>query len=150
MTQQANSEAFPDDAAIEQVALAMLDRSLPKEAWTHAAHFATSLWLWRHRPDFAATGGIGPAIRAYNEAVGGVNSDEAGYHETITVASMAAARRFMAGFGEDVPLHEILAALVASPLGRTDWLLAYWSRDRLFSVAARRGWVEPDLMALPT
>jgi hypothetical protein len=39
--------------------------------------------------------------------------------------------------------------LMASPLGRSDWLLAYWTRERLFSVDARRRWVEPDLKPLP-
>jgi hypothetical protein len=28
-------------------------------------------------------------------------------------------------------------------------LLAHWTRDRLFGVAARRGWVPPDLAPLP-
>jgi len=36
-------------------------------------------------------------------------------------------------------------ALMAGPLGRSDWPLAYWSKARLFSVEARRGWVEPDV-----
>jgi hypothetical protein len=38
---------------------------------------------------------------------------------------------------------------MASPLGHPDWLLAYWSRARLFSTAARRRWAEPDIAALP-
>jgi len=36
-----------------------------------------------------------------------------------------------------------------SPFGNKDWLLAYWSKERLFSVEARRAWVEPDLAPLP-
>jgi hypothetical protein len=36
-----------------------------------------------------------------------------------------------------------------SPLGEPEWLLAYWSRERLFSMEARREWVEPDLGELP-
>eukprot|EP01040_Poterioochromonas_malhamensis_P025285 gene25284-biopygen9863 len=30
-----------------------------------------------------------------------------------------------------------------------DWPLRHWRRDTLFSVAARRGWVAPDLEPLP-
>jgi len=30
-----------------------------------------------------------------------------------------------------------------------NWLLEYWSRERLMSVDARRAWLEPDLKALP-
>jgi len=36
-----------------------------------------------------------------------------------------------------------------SPLGQPQWLLEYWTRERLFSVEARRNWVEPDLAPLP-
>ncbi len=46
-------------------------------------------------------------------------------------------------------LHAALEELMASSFGRSDWLLAYWTRPVLFSVAARRGWVEPDLKPLP-
>ena len=49
----------------------------------------------------------------------------------------------------EAALHEALCELLVSPYGRADWLLAYWTRPLLFSVAARRGWVEPDLQALP-
>ncbi len=38
-----------------------------------------------------------------------------------------------------------LQRLLASPLGRSDWLLAYWSKGLLMSERARREWVEPDL-----
>jgi hypothetical protein len=43
----------------------------------------------------------------------------------------------------------VLAALLAGPAGRSDWLLAYWTQPLLFSVAARRRWVAPDRAPLP-
>ena len=36
---------------------------------------------------------------------------------------------------------------MASPLGKPDWILVFWSRELLFSTPARRSWVEPDLQA---
>jgi len=45
-------------------------------------------------------------------------------------------------------LHELTNQLMRSELGRSDWLLAYWTKDRLFTPLARREWVEPDLKAL--
>jgi hypothetical protein len=47
-----------------------------------------------------------------------------------------------------VALYEALRELLASEYGRPDWLLAYWSKSVLFSVAARKAWVEPDLQQL--
>jgi hypothetical protein len=140
---------FATDAEIERVALGLLDRTLPKAEWTHAAHFAAVLWLMRHRPALDLPSSLPWIIRAYNEAVGGRNTDSEGYHETITQASIRAARAFLAARPRDEPLHAMVAALMTSPLGRPDWILVHWSRERLFAVEARRGWVEPDLAPLP-
>ena len=39
--------------------------------------------------------------------------------------------------------------MLLSDVGRRDWPLRFYSRDLLFSVAARRRFVEPDLAPLP-
>jgi hypothetical protein len=136
---------YPDDAAVARVGFGLIDRTLPKAQWTHAGHFAAALWLLRHEPEAVVRRRMPPMIRAYNEATGVPNTDEGGYHETITLASIAAARAFLAARPPATPLHQAVDALMASRLGRPDWLLAFWSKERLFSVAARRSWVEPDL-----
>ncbi len=87
-------------------------------------------------------------IRAYNDATGVANTDSAGYHETITQASLRAARDFLARH-EGLPLYAVCNALMRAPFGDKDWLLAYWTRETLFSVEARRHWVEPDIKPLP-
>ncbi|AXC09467.1 hypothetical protein ACPOL_0080 [Acidisarcina polymorpha] len=46
-------------------------------------------------------------------------------------------------------MYETCNALMASPLGKSDWLLLYRSRPRLFSTEARRVWLDPDLQAFP-
>lgn len=139
---------FVADAEIAAIADGLMDHSLPKADWTHAAHFAAACWLIRRRPDILPERDMPGLIRAYNVAVGGVNSDTEGYHETITQASLRGARAVLAAF-EDAPLPVALNALLAGELGDKTWPLTYWSRERLFSVEARRGWVEPDLKSLP-
>lgn len=135
---------FTDDDAIEHVASGVIDRTLSKSEWTHAGHFAVALWLCRHRRDLTEPDAIRTLITRYNEATQTANTDTAGYHHTITLASMRGAASCLAGHAETVPLHVVHAALMASDLGKPDWLLAHWSRDMLFSVAARRNWVDPD------
>lgn len=137
------------DDAIELLALRVIDRSLPKSEWTHEGHFAFALWLLRKRPELAAPDEIRKLIRRYNEATGTANTDSSGYHHTITLASMLAARRHLIGHASDDELHAVLRSLIGSPLGRPEWILSYWNRDTLFSVAARRDWVEPDVAPLP-
>lgn len=139
---------FSNDAEIARVGRKFLDRSLPKLEWTHAAHFAVTLWLMRHRPDMNLGIEMPGLIRAFNEATGTPNTDTSGYHETITQASLAAARhRLDATPGGS--LHAILEGLLNSSLGNSGWLLEHWSRERLFSVEARRRWLAPDLKPLP-
>jgi hypothetical protein len=137
------------DAEIDRIARGFCARTLAKEEWTHQAHFATALWLMLRRPDLAPECDMPGMIAAYNESVGGVNSDTAGYHETITQASLRAARAVLAELPDAVTPEAALAALMDSPMGGKDWLFTHWSRERLMSVEARRGWVEPDLMPLP-
>ena len=138
---------FTSDAEIERIGRRVLDRSLPKPEWTHAAHFAAAFWVLR-RPDMHAARDMPRLIRAYNEATGVANTDSSGYHETITLGSLRAASAWLTAW-PGVPLHEALETLLASEYGRSDWLLVYWSRPVLFSVEARRTWVEPDLKPLP-
>jgi hypothetical protein len=137
------------EADIERVARGVLAGTHPYPEWTHAAHFAAALWLLRHPDVLIRHGGMEPVIRRYNAAVGVPNSDTRGYHATITEASLRAAAHALAEAAPDAPLAPILAALLASPLGGSRWLLAHWSEPRLMSVPARRGWLEPDLAPLP-
>jgi hypothetical protein len=77
--------------------------------------------------------------------VGTPNSDTEGYHETLTRLYLRAVADQLAALGPR-PLSALRAAVLASPLADRGWPLSRYSRECLFSVAARRGWVEPDLM----
>jgi hypothetical protein len=138
---------FSSDSEIDRIGRGLLDRSLPKAEWTHAGHFAAAFWLLR-RPDMHAMHVMPGLIRAYNEATGVANTRTSGYHETITLASLRAARAWLATRTERA-LHEALNELLACEYGRSDWLLAFWSKALLFSVAARTTWIDPDLRPLP-
>ena len=137
------------DDEIRRIGERFADRSLPKPQWTHAAHFAAALWLLGERPELDAFAAMPGMIRAYNAATGTPNTDSEGYHETITLASLRAARAALTDAGPEAGLARVLGGLLAGPLGRSDWPFAYWTREVLFSVAARRAWVEPDLAPLP-
>jgi hypothetical protein len=139
---------FTSDDEIAAIGSGFLALTLPKAVWTHSAHYAATLWLMVHRPELNLAAQMPHFIRAYNAATGGVNSNTEGYHETITQASLRATRSFLGGFSGR-GLFSICNAMMASPLGDPNWLLQYWSRERLFSVQARKSWVEPDLEPLP-
>ena len=119
----------------QRIGRAFAARTLPKSEWTHVAHIHAALWaIHEHGDDaFAVMPGL---IRSYNQATGTANTATSGYHHTITLASLAAVR----SCDGDV---------FTSPWAERDWLLDYWSRERLFSPEARAGWVAPDLAPLP-
>src|ERR1700761_367297 len=134
--------SFVSDIDIDRIGRGLLDRSLPKPEWTHAGHFAAAFWILT-RPDMDAERDMPDLIKTYNETTGVHNTDTTGYHETITLASLKAARAWL-NKRPGIPLHTALYELLASEYGRSDWLLRYWSRPLLFSVTARKTWVDPD------
>ena len=137
------------DHAIESLATRVLNGTLPKSEWTHAAHFALALWLLRHMPELAEPDAMREIIIALNYAHGTPNTESEGYHHTITIASLRAARSMMVDAGADPEVTRVLARLLDSVFARPEWIFAYWSPDLLFSAAARREWIEPDIQPLP-
>lgn len=138
---------FAADAAVRHVGKGLLARTLPKAEWTHEAHLAACVWLLLERPDILPERDLPDIIRTYNVAAGGVNDDSQGYHETLTQLYIRAVRSFLDG-REPAALVDTVNALLISAVAPRDWPLRHYSSDRLFSVAARRGWVEPDLLPL--
>jgi hypothetical protein len=140
---------FDSDTAVERVGEGLLSRTLPRAEWTHEAHLAATTYLLLRRPEIDLDRKLPGLIRRYNESVGGVNSDSEGYHDTITRVFLNGVRLFLSEADLSDPLYDLVNALLLSPMGRRDWPLRFYSRDRLLSVAARRKFVAPDLAALP-
>ncbi len=135
---------FSSDAEIVRIGEGLLARTLPREDWTHEAHLAACAWMVRDRPDIAPEREMRGIISRYNESVGGVNSDTEGYHETITQVFIKAVRDHLGEVGRAIPLADAVNALLLSDRGRREWPLRFYSRERLFSVPARRAFVAPD------
>jgi hypothetical protein len=122
----------------------VIARSLPRPEWTHPAHLVFATALVAARGLAGAERDAPLLIRAYNESVGGVNDDTQGYHHTITLFFLRRIDEFQAPYA-----HETLGVratrLLASSLAAPEYPLRSYTKELLFSVDARRGWVEPDL-----
>ena len=140
---------FATDADVERVGEGLLARDLPREEWTHEAHLAATTYLVLRHPEIDLEAELPGLIRRYNQSVGGVNSDSEGYHDTITRVFLHGMRLFLAEADLREPVHELVNELLLSPMGRRDWPMRFYSREVLFSVPARRGFVAPDVAALP-
>lgn len=139
---------FENDASVVHIGEGLLARSLPRAEWTHEAHLAACTWIVRDRPDIVPERDMAGIISGYNEAVGGVNDDTQGYHETITQVYIAGVKAHLAEVAASLALFEAVNALLLSPRGRRDLPLRFYSKELLFSVPARRGFVEPDRAGL--
>ena len=120
----------------DHLADGLLAATLPAAAWTHAAHVGAAHALVRRLGAEGAAAAFRTAVPRLNEAHGGVNDDSHGYHETVTV--------FFIGAVADCVARGLDAEATLAELG-TAAPTAYWSAAVLWSVAARRAFVPPDL-----
>ncbi len=143
-------------AIVEQRGLAdgeLLDRfdrrAIPHAAWMHETHLRVAhAILRRERSRSAAMAALRTSIRLLNAAHGTPNTDDRGYHETITWAWVCVVDAAMAAGPPEETALEMLAR--EPTLLTRDRLLRHYSRAHLFSVASRRGLVEADREPLPT
>lgn len=127
---------------------ALLARALPKADWTHEAHLGATLYLLARRPDIDLDRDLPTIIRSYNEAVGTANTDTGGYHETLTRFYLRLLRRVLADAPPGEAPEATFARLLGTPAADRAFPLRYYSKDRLFSVMARRETIAPDLAPL--
>lgn len=137
---------FTSNREIIRIGDGLRDQSLPKADWTHAAHIAAAVWMLDRYGDAAAQH-MPDLIRHYNLATGVPNTDLDGYHHTITLASLRAVQAVVTDLTGSLVArtNTVLSAGYDQP----DWLGHHYTKARLFSVKARRSWVEPDLVPLP-
>lgn len=136
---------YGTDADVRRIADGLIARTLPRADWTHEAHLAAIAVILIEHPGIDPEADMRGIISGYNLAVGGVNDDTQGYHETLTQFWIANARAFLRRTAPG-PLVERVNRFIAAPEGRRSAPFAYFSRDHLFSVDARRRAVEPDRM----
>ncbi len=123
------------------------EQKLPKSEWTHEAHLAVGIWYSHRLPEDEALETVRNLIIKHNESVGTPNTDHEGYHETITRFWLLMARRFLAKYSFST-FSKAINAFISWDFSKNNFPLHYYSEDLLFSVEARKNWVEPDILPL--
>ena len=132
----------------QRIAQALIDRTLPKAEWTHHAHLRAGLWHVVQHGAPQALALMRARIRHYNESVGTPNTDSSGYHETLTCLYVHLIAAFVGRADRALPI-DVLSTQLLAELGARELPLQHFSPERLWSVQARRVWLEPDRMPLP-
>lgn len=122
--------------------------TLERAEWTHAAHLAVAVYVLRCRPDLVAARDLPVLIRRLNLALALAERPGRGYHETITQFYILAVGHFLSRSPAGLGLAELCDRLIRSPFGERDFVLRFYSQERLFSEAAKTAFLEPDLRPL--
>ncbi len=134
---------------IHEIVEQFKDKSLPKTQWTHEAHIIVALW---HNLNFefeTAYQMMKSGIITYNEAVGTANTNSSGYHETLTQFWMLNTRHFIEKH-DSQEIDKICNVFLQSEFATKEFPMKFYSREHLFSVEARKNFVQGDLRNLPT
>jgi hypothetical protein len=140
---------FETSSAVRYLGERLIAACLPRAEWTHEAHVAACLWLITERPDLDAVRDLPGIIRRHNDSVGTPNTDSSGFHATITHCYAVGVAAFLQRVEPELPLMDKVNALLDAPEGARDWPLHFHSRERLFSIEARRAMILPDVAPLP-
>jgi hypothetical protein len=131
----------------EELVAAFLAGTLPKQEWTHQAHLRVGLWHLLRYDAEEALALLRTRIQRYNTSRGTANTDSSGYHETITRFYVWVIGQFLRSADRQKAIDQLAEELIRR-CGDKCLPLRYYSRERLFSVLARRQWVGPDLAAM--
>lgn len=128
---------------IQQIVQEFDSQQLAKPDWDHQAHLLVAFWYNWHLPFQPAFETVKEKIISYNTAVGTPNTDESGYHETITRFWMILTRNYLEEGGFD-SLEQAYNTFLQSRWATRRMPLHYYSKECLFSIDARRKWVDGD------
>jgi hypothetical protein len=126
-----------------RIARGLLEANFTASELHHREHCLASACLIIDHPTADWERELPDIIRRYNLAMGGANTDEAGYHETLTQFFLGEIRRFLAAHAALKPAAAC-PALLDSPIARKDHALTFYSHERLHSRAARLRLIAPD------
>lgn len=131
-----------NESDIREVVQGFQSRTLPKERWTHQAHLVTALWHHVHHSPLESICYLRSGIIEYNASIGGKNTPEDGYHETLTLFWCKVIAEFVES-NRNLPLVELTNKFLASEMATKEYPMKFYSRERLFSLEARATYVAP-------
>jgi hypothetical protein len=133
-------------AEIVEIAEGVRGCTFPVARFHHREHCLATAYLLKSFPATDWRAELPNVIRRYNVAMGGANTEDAGYHETITQFYIDAIEKFLRDHAGE-SLLDACEALLRTPIVQPDYALRSYSHERLFSREARRRYLAPDLTA---
>jgi hypothetical protein len=136
-------EFLASEAALSALIAGFEDGSWPKAQWTHAAHLTVGACyiLEGH----SALDRLRANIPRYNVSQGGKNTEDSGYHETLTCFWHDVIRKFIATLPEGLDRLTVARAVVTQFAPQRDLFRDYYDFDVVNSREARAKWIPPTV-----
>ena len=129
------------DEALESFRARFEDRTWPGAEFRHRHHLAIAVFYIAQYPE--PMDALRESIKSYNLSQGGANTEDRGYHETITRFWVEVVAGYMASLPPDLSRFE-MARLVVGEFGpQRDLFHQHYDFDVLKSREARANWIEP-------
>jgi len=130
-----------NDEALAAFVAGFENGTWPGAEFTHAAHLALGACYILHGGDALAR--LRANIPRYNVSQGGVNTEDRGYHETLTCFWHNVIRDFIATLPPGRSRLEIARAVVEEFAPKRELFTAYYDFDVVKSREARARWIPP-------
>lgn len=135
---------YRSDDEIRALAEGFESCSLPDEEFDHRAHLAVAIFYLSNMTVEEATARMREGLSRFLAHYGG---DPQMYNETITQFWVKRLERLLSETAPGLPLAT-RANEAIERAGSSKLIFKYYSRERVFSEEARKGWVEPDLKGI--
>jgi hypothetical protein len=136
-------EFLADEAALTALVAGFENGSWPKAQWTHAAHLA--LGACYILDGDSALDRLRTGIPRYNVSQGGKNTEDSGYHETLTCFWHDVIRDFIATLPSGLDRLTTARAVVTEFAPQRDLFRQYYDFDVVNSREARAKWIPPTI-----
>lgn len=132
------------DATLEALLAGFENGTWPKEQWTHAAH--VTLGTCYILDGEGALDRLRSGIPQYNVSQGGQNTEDSGYHETLTCFWHDVIREYIGTLPAGLDRLTITRAVVTEFAPKRDIFREYYDFDVVKSREARATWIPPNAM----
>jgi len=132
-----------NEQKLEEFLRAWETGTLPHSSWTHAAHVAVAAYYAFDHAAEATFQKMRSGIRHYNTCVGTANTEDSGYHETLTRFWAATVGDYVRS-GDSPSRLEAVRGAVQQFGSNRDYFRQYYSWDVVRDRRARREWIPPD------
>ena len=140
------SSLLTSEESLDAFLRAFESGTFPAADFHHQEHLIVAACYLLEADDEDAAARTRTNIRRYNESQGGKNTEDAGYHETLTIFWLRLIRAHL-----PLGLNRLTAVqtVVGQFATNRDLFGEYYSFDVVKSRDARLSWVAPDLKDLP-